>query len=1026
MNIFNKAIRRRRRRHRSDCDVDLLSAAFGLPFLRGNGSGNHSARRVTLDYASEPESNSECDDGSEVGSEGASSSSSDDDRGGHQQRGYDTPERVSTSRRLPHSSPHPSKRSPKRKKHHRRHLAKSSPRPSPRKSPRRHRSRSSSRRSTADIMNSQQQPASHVRPSATFPPQFSFPLSKQHYNIVQSSSFPIPSLSQPLRAPVYQPFAQQPVYYHHQINYVPHQPSPLMQVHQAQHIAPVPQPVAVQTPASDKAPTISMPPAGLKNTLNSAGEGSKLYQKPGNPGDVKVSGSLTNEVQRLQKHIEAKMADLAEEPNSRILRRDLRRLQDRLNFALNKAITASKKSDARQVSLSTFSGFSQPASDNKIAQEKDFQHSRKREQCGQRDVSPQRIERHHICTECGNTRSALYHKKFPVGPGPSTKINLCESCREMEYKRGVVRQYHFCSNCGSARSKAFHAQHPVFPGEPIFTNYCDACVLEFHYNGSLPDDSVIGLAPRLKDHIGRRAAIQKEDDMDSLTVNRHRNRKKGEPNASLDQDEATEYEKEAPTVEKVRGRRPEPREPRGTVISPESSYCPSRNTGSSGRRAERKSSGDTNTDPPLPPSPQKESEKRPRTYQAPYVEDSVSTAHYKGNIQVNSHEVEMAGQKFANKVYEPWKTLPHDFVLKSAMASDRSSSDGSGKQDATENEPRRPREKSLDSERSDPSSVKSSGSKTVRFKNSVDVRTPLNYEGDTEFSEPESPTRMRLPGSPLISRQKPSYHRSYSPERKPSDKYLHPHYGQSSTNSSLPNRENLCTPDDFRPGAPSKGYSQGAFSKDFDNGGDWDSFQSPAYSYVEQYTDDSPLAERHDTDEGFQAQTPKFHDYSYHDQCSSNIFTASFTDPGSSSFIDRDSSTLDKTECQASGNPYYTPRQPSFPELAYFTPSVRSDNSPKKEHAGKQCSPAQPDTSVWKNAFDPIPTVEEASTADDSHESTSDHVDHKVIVEAASSVIEETDEVLPGQDFSNFHETVLNNPFHDTSSFQFFTGGIAV
>ncbi|KAG5748180.1 hypothetical protein H9Q70_009141 [Fusarium xylarioides] len=702
-------------------------------------------------------------------------------------------------------------------------------------------------------MNSQQQPVSHVRPSATFPPQFPLPLSKQQYNIVQSSSFPIPSLGQPLRVP---------------INYVPHQPSPLMQVHPAQYIAPVSQPVAARTPVSDQTPTMSMPPAGFKNTLNSVKEGNDHYQKPGNQGDTKVSGPLTNEVQRLQKHIEAKMVDLAEEPNSRILRRDLRRLQHRLNLALNKAITASKKSHARQVSLSTFSGFSQPADDNKTAQEKDFQQSRKREQCGQRDVSPQRIERHHVCTECGNTRSALYHKKFPVGPGPSTKINLCESCREMEYKRGVVRQYHFCSNCGSARSKAFHAQHPVFPGEPIFTNYCDACVLEFHYNGSLPDDSVIGLAPRLKDHIARRAAIQKEDDMDSLTVNRHRNRKKGESNASLDQNEATEYGRQAPPVEKVRGRRPEPREPRGTVISPVPSYCPSRNTGSSGRRAERKSSGDTNTDPPPPPSPQKESEKRPRNYQAPYVEDSVSTAQSKGDMHTNSYEGEMADQKSANKVYEPWKTLPHDFVLKSAMASDRSSSDGSGKvQDATGKEPRRPREKSLDSERSDPGSSKSSGSKTVRFKKSVDVRTPLTYEGDTEFSEPESPTKMRLPGSPLISRQKPSYYNSYSPERKATDKYLHPHYGQSSRNSSVPNHENLRTPDDFRSGAPSKGYSQGAFSKDFDNGGDWDSFRSPAYSYVEQYTDDSPLHERHETDEGFQAPIPKFHDYSYHDQC---------------------------------------------------------------------------------------------------------------------------------------------------------------
>jgi hypothetical protein len=494
MNIFHKAIRRRR--YRPDYDVDLLSAAFGLPFLRGNGSGNNSARRVGLEYASDSDSdsdsNSECGDGNEVGPENAFSSSSEDDRG-RQQHGYDTPERVSTPRPLPHSSPHPSKRSPQRKKHHRRHRTKSSPRSSPRKSSRRQGSRSSSRRSTAEIMKSQQQPVSHVRPSATFPPQFPIPLSNQSCNIVQSSSFPIPSLNQPLRVPDYQPFPQQPVYYQPQINYVPHQPSPLVQVHPAQYIAPVPQTVATRTPTSDQAPPVSMPPVASENTLYPAGDGDARQNKSGNQKDTGVSGPLTNEVQRLQKHIEAKMADLAEEPNSRILRRDLRRLQDRLNFALNKAITESKRPHSRQVSLSTVSGFSQSVHDHKTAQSKDFEQSRKREQCGQRAVSPQRIERHHVCTECGNMRSALYHKKFPVGSGPSTKINLCESCREMEHKRGIVRQYHFCFNCGSARSKTFHAQNPVFPGEPIFTNYCDACVLEFHYNGSLPDTSVIGL-----------------------------------------------------------------------------------------------------------------------------------------------------------------------------------------------------------------------------------------------------------------------------------------------------------------------------------------------------------------------------------------------------------------------------------------------------------------------------------------------------------------------------------------------------
>ncbi|EWZ51138.1 hypothetical protein FOCG_10133 [Fusarium oxysporum f. sp. radicis-lycopersici 26381] len=92
----------------------------------------------------------------------------------------------------------------------------------------------------------------------------------------------------------------------------------------------------------------------------------------------------------------------------------------------------------------------------------------------------------------------------------------------------------------------------------------------------------------------------------------------------------------------------------------------------------------------------------------------------------------------------------------------------------------------------------------------------------------------------------------------------------------------------------------------------------------------------------------------------------------------------------------------------------------------RQRKSTRSDTSVWKNAFDPIPTVEEASTADDSHETTSDHIEYKLIVEAASSVGEEDDEVSSGQDFNEFDETIRNNSFHDTLPIQPLIDGIAV
>ncbi|KAF9772622.1 hypothetical protein IL306_009655 [Fusarium sp. DS 682] len=148
-------------------------------------------------------------------------------------------------------------------------------------------------------------------------------------------------------------------------------------------------------------------------------------------------------------------------------------------------------------------------------------------------------------------------------------------------------------------------------------------------------------------------------------------------------------------------------------------------------------------------------------------------------------------------------------------------------------------------------------------------------------------------------------------------------------------------------------------------------------------------------------------------------------DPESSCYIDKES-TFDKTGGQANDNPYYTPRKRSFPEFAYCNSSTRSEKSPKKDHEHEQYSPVQLDKSVWKNAFDPIPTVEEASTADDSHESASDIIEYKLIVEAASSVEEEENEVSSGQDSNESDEIIESDSSHNILPIRPLTGSIAV
>ncbi|KAF4999287.1 hypothetical protein FGRMN_2581 [Fusarium graminum] len=760
MGLFCKALRRRR--HQVNPEVDLLSAAFGLPFRRGvMPAGFESSRRLEAAYKPDPNALEESD------SEETSSSSSEKEVG-HSQCSRRASDRPPTPHHEPLPSPSSSKKNSPRKRHQGQHRLRPSPHTSPRMPPRHRVPRSASRRSNIGNM-ANQHAVPYVQHSATFP-QIPVHLSNPPYNIVQSSNFSIPSLNPSFGAPICQPLhlPQQQMYYQNPISYVPHQPSPLVRVHPRQFIPPMTQvstrpshPGLAKVPVSPALSSDAQLPPKEVDVCNPMASASK------SPDSSEVFGK---DVQFLQKLIEAKMADLAEEPNSRVLRRDLRHLQDRLNSTLNKAITASKKPRERQPSLSTFSNFSQAVSDKQ-----------------------------------------------------RTSNNSVESAAS----------------------------------EQVFINYCAVCILELKGNKYRKKG-----AQRVVEN-----AHGSEGDLDSLTVNRHRNHKEEHSKARNDQGLEVSPSKQAPTDEKPRGRRPEPRASRESIaasstgiVSPHSSFCPSRSTGSSERRAERKSSGHFSTER----SAHKDEPKMPLNYQAPYVEDSFSTPHLEVHLSSPVTVHKESAKKMGTKACEPRKTLPPDFVLKSALASDRSSSDGSrNSRDEALRESPRPREKSLESDRSDPSSSKSSGSKTVRFKQSVDIRTTLPFDGDSEASDSDTPACLRSPGSPLISRKKSNL-RKESRDGAFSDKYIYPHHGQSSDRSPGGYREYLHTTDSFGAGDTAKGYFKGAFSKDFDHSDDRDAVRSPQYSHVENYSDDSLLRGCNEADEEFHTPTPRAYDYGHH------------------------------------------------------------------------------------------------------------------------------------------------------------------
>ncbi|KAJ4137749.1 hypothetical protein NW768_003339 [Fusarium equiseti] len=1042
MGLFSKSLRRRR--HRAGPEVDLLSAAFGLPFHRGmKPACNKNPARMRVVYAPDTDSSDESE------SDEPYSSSSEDERGRQQHRGRNLSRRPPTPHRIAPASPGSSKKSPTRKKQHRRRHSGGSSRFSRRKSIRSRTSRSTSRRSNVSNMTTHP-PIPLVQSSATFPPRIPVYLSKPPCNIVQSKSLPIPTLSHPFGVPVCQPIPQQQVYYHNPINFGQPQPNPMVRVQTPQFINPAMPPHVVAQPPPGLA-TVPVTSTIPDNNVASPETCNTSTPEP----ESQATGApnpWAKDIQRLQKHIDAKMADLSSEPDSRVLRRDLRRLQDRLNSTLNKAIKCSKM-HTKKPSLGSVSSFSQSTLGKNIpggientpvhgavVYMSTIADKQQRRYHAQQAKSPQRIPRHHVCSGCGNVRSQQFHKRWPLdNTKKSPKISYCESCREEMYNRGIVQKYHFCFNCGGARSMAFHREHPVLPGEPIFVNYCGSCTEEFKVCESLPDTSVLNIVvPRVDAYVEVATPSDSEEDLDSLVVNRHQNCKNDKYKVRSEKRHEVKpkpkQQQRDSSVETPRGRRRERRTPRVPIVasnddlvSPESPYCPSRSTSSSDRRAERKLSGQLNSDS----STNTEEVKVNGNYQSPYVEDSSSSHHSRVATPTPSLRSKKRDLKVEPQAHDSRKDSPADFVLKSALAGgERSSSDGSRKARAeiSEGSPT-VRENSLDSDRSDPSSSKSSGSKTVRFKQSVDIRTALPHDGD-DFSESESPRYPRAPGSPLISRKKSAPHNT----RETNDKYLHPHYGQPSMVTPGFHREHLHVPDSY-PGTPSVGFSKGAFSKDFDGNGHWDTFSSPRYSYADQYSENS-CRSYYGADEDLETSTPRPYNYDQYgesstslpsrlspgsifssffkkdkassvppgnrerfgprsftdsqttpcpqrSQCSSNIYT-SFTEPELRSCTDQGSAT-ETGSGVAANNPYYTPRKRSHPEASYCGSPTQSEKSFKCDH--ESSSSTKSDKLIWKNAFNPIPTVEEPGTiGDSSPESPTDLLEFNVVIDFASPV----------------------------------------
>lgn len=227
------------------------------------------------------------------------------------------------------------------------------------------------------------------------------------------------------------------------------------------------------------------------------------------------------ELQRIQHSIDQTHAELSQKPGDSGLQKDMRLLQNQLNSTLNNATAQFGLGIPAHNSPAVSANKSQApdhetkdrgkppgavpeqlaaanASPDQVSAE--YLYSRILEEQPMprvrpiqlRDESPGRVIRHHLCSSCGDVRSAKFHGKHPIIPGQKPLLNYCSPCKEAKIESGIITEpHHFCFGCGVVRSKAFQRRHAATMEEPLQPNYCGKCRREVRETGSMVDSSIV-------------------------------------------------------------------------------------------------------------------------------------------------------------------------------------------------------------------------------------------------------------------------------------------------------------------------------------------------------------------------------------------------------------------------------------------------------------------------------------------------------------------------------------------------------
>ncbi|KAL7791002.1 hypothetical protein V8C37DRAFT_417185 [Trichoderma ceciliae] len=501
---------------------------------------------------------------------------------------------------------------------------------------------------------------------------------------------------------------------------------------------------------------------------------------------------VSQEIQHIQSKLDEVVVKLSKCPDDATLKSELSTLQTELNTRLNSLLGMETPKE------SIVPDASEPHNSKTMSSK--LTNSQSQHAVTQREKSPERKIRHHLCTGCGKVRSSNYHSLHPMIPGGRPSMNYCEDCFEENVENGILK-HHFCYGCGTARSKEFHQNHTISKGDRSFPNYCSICVEGIRSAEALADASVVDFAPSRSHESNAcsntaRDRAQNNKPVESLKSRQELNNQGNQPNVLLfsthtDNDKHNKFDSHAqrkipqPLKISTSGLQLSP-----SNSSPDSPYYPVRNTGASQRRAERSPLASPGSQycgsPDTPTTPR---------YQSPYVEDVISPIQEAnqrlGDYQHSSKSSPCGRGGGISPPITSGRQKSHDERLRHSTKAPNSDISQEVTDDSTEGHA------------STDDSAQSTGSKTVKFRPKVDIRLSDSrisshasshakiLEEDIKPDDDTIPSRVGIYGTSPVKSQNGYYARA----------------------QGFHNASSLAGQDGYDEVIPERSY-RGAFSKD--------------------------------------------------------------------------------------------------------------------------------------------------------------------------------------------------------------------